>query len=61
MKKNKEKIMKTFLDEGDIICDICGRLAKKDEVIEVRDPTSTIVLHQHKERCKDAGKQSIRR
>lgn len=55
-KKNEEKIMKTFLDEGDIVCDRCGRLAKRDEVVEVRDPTSTIVLHQHKMRCEDADK-----
>jgi len=42
------QIKKTFLDEKDIVCDRCMRMARRHEVIEVRSPISTWILHQHK-------------
>lgn len=50
------KFEKTHLGENTVVCDTCGRMAKRDEVIEVRDPISTLILHQHKERCPKDGR-----
>jgi len=52
----EKKFSKTYLDEGDILCDRCNRKARRDDVIEIRDPTSSLVLHEHRKRCEDADK-----
>jgi hypothetical protein len=46
------KVEKTHLGEGLVVCDTCMQMAKRSEVIEIRSPLSTIVLHQHKVECR---------
>jgi hypothetical protein len=46
------KFSKTHLGEGLVVCDTCMQMAKRDEVVEIRSPLSTVILHQHKEECK---------
>jgi hypothetical protein len=50
------KFRKTHLGEDEVICDKCMQLARRSEVDEIRDPTSSLILHQHKKRCEDADK-----
>lgn len=52
MKTGEErKLVKTYLDEGDVLCDKCGKLSKREDAIEIRDPLSTVIIHQHKGKC----------
>lgn len=51
----RRRVVETHLGEGDVVCDNCNRLAKRDEVCEIRDPTSPLVLHQHKNGCIRGG------
>jgi len=41
------KIQKTNVGELEAVCDKCNRLARRDELIEVRSPLSTLILHYH--------------
>ena len=41
------KLQKTNLGELEAVCDKCNRLARREELIEVRSALSTLILHYH--------------
>ena len=47
------KFTKTNIGEGEAICDKCNKAEKRNRLIEIRDPTSSLILHEHREvsRC----------
>jgi len=39
----------TNLGENEAVCDVCGRLSKRNELVEIPDPFSNLILHAHRE------------
>ena len=48
------KFHKTNLGEGLVVCDKCMRMARRHEVIEIRSPLSSAIIHEHKRDCGNA-------
>ena len=56
MNGESRRFVKTHLGEGEVVCDRCNCLAKKEECTEIRSPLSNHIYHVHKKGCASEGK-----